>query len=307
MTPTQVYDRFYDGRSESAAKRALTRDRDYLRENGFDIQYDQATNTYSLQKHRQHLRSLNLDEHEAASLAVAAGAMQYEDIFPLRFALRFGLKKLTGPNFVNRIEVEDDTQLVSHLNSDDNTDEQRETTSRLIETILEESPISFTYEKPDGSKSQRFGIPTGLTLYRGRWYAIVDTEAGPRTFTIAQMFDLVVDTSSPDIAEKIQRSELTAKSIVGVPLQWPINPDDPTYEVELIIPAESAHRANAITGGFGVLTPQEDGSILWHTQYRNVEYLFKTFIANDLRLAPGWPEVKAQFEEFLLTAVSNHG
>lgn len=315
MSPQKIYSLFYKDRSEHAAKRALTRDRDFLRANGFDITYDENNNLYTLKNRRQRLRSLHLDEREAASLAVAAGAMKSEELFPLPFPLRFALKKLTGLNSANRIEVEDDTQLISQLSSDSDIEVQRETASTLIEAILEKHYVTFTYEKANGDASTRSGIPAGLALYRGRWYALVDTESGARTFTVTKISNLTTSEKVPQALEDAFAANaksstdkgLTAREIIGLPFQWGDDSSGPVCEVEMIIPAESAHRVAAITGGSGLITTQQDGSLLWRIEYRNIRQLFQTYIENDLRLAPGWPDVSAQFQGLLEEAVANHG
>lgn len=314
LEPKEVYELFYTDKSEDAATKGFNRDRSFLLANGFDISYDESTNTYSLNDRRKQLRPLNLDEHEAASLAVAAGAMQNEVLFPLPFALRFALKKLTGRNYAHRIEIEDDTQLVSHLNLDSDIEVQRETASSLIEAILESRPTSFSYKKADGAESHRAGMPLGLSLYKGRWFALINTETGPRTFTVARIGNLTVGkplkNGEPDSYSEKDSSEKsleqTARTIAGLPFQWAAHPDDPTHEVEFIIPRLHAHRQAAITGGSGQVSAQEDGSMLWRTEYRNIERLFESYIENDLRLAPGWPSVEKQFVKLLQCEVSNH-
>ena len=298
LTPEEIYNFFYSDKSNDAAEKAFKRDRELLALIGFPITYDSSHNLYSLDTQNATNSPLELTREESAALGVALKSMISEPTFPLPLALQYALLKVEG-------RLQDDTDedmILAQLTLDDNADQQQRTLELLIGTIKNRSTVSFRYTNAQGLESARTIAPYGLNQYKGQWYLIgLDRKTTDeiRTFSVANIDGCEIGNEQFEIPQ-----DFDLDSFCTPPFLWGSTEKN---SIDLVIPASITHRVKNITTGLGECSQNEDGSILWTTDYRDLDELCQFIVTERLKFPEKDTFEKRYFiEDYLERVVTAH-
>lgn len=309
LEPAELYRKFYPDHKEETAKTTFKRDRDELAKHGFVFEYDSKNPAWSLKKFERLLRLPVLSDHDAAALAIAASPMLYEESFPLPFALRFALAKLTSSNLKSTLEFEDDLMVRTKLTLDDNAELQRDVCARCIKALEEMREIRFTYQRPGGEPRERSGLVRCLHFFNGQWYVLLSDSHDLSTY---------ITYSVSNITELEFGKSHTGLNLPPIgtdhifPFFWDGLPDShEPREVTLIIPAHLSEQKDALTLGLGELdvaaSKSEDArgknDLSWKIMYRNQRMLFHYILERGLSISAESPRERAALLEYLESVV----
>lgn len=309
LEPAELYRKFYPEHKEETAKTTFKRDRDELAKHGFTFEYDNKNPAWSLKKFERLLRLPALSDYDAAALAIAASPMLYEESFPLPFALRFALAKLTSSNLKSTFEFEDDLMVRTKLTLDENAELQREVCARCIQALEEMREIGFTYQRAGGEPRERSGLVRCLHFFNGQWYVLLsDPHDLSRYITYS-----VSNITKLKFGESHRGLDLPPVGTDHIfPFFWDGLPDShEPREVTLIIPAHLSAQKDALTLGLGELGTEAgkaDGArgktdLTWKISYRNERMLFHYILERGLSISAESADVRESLLKYLESVV----
>lgn len=297
-TPKEIYEHFYPGSKKATQERAFKRDRELLKYTGVNIQYDAIKNCYFEEHDEAALSPLTVTDEERSALGVALRTMMYEPSFPLPLSLRLALSKID-----ERLNDDTDEYMIfGRMSLDENLEEQQRSLETIVGAFRQKKCVAFSYTNAHGAESTRLVAPFILNQFKGQWYVTgldVETAQDLRTFSIANITNLTITNEPFEIP-----GDFSPEDLCKPPYLWG---DDPIKPVQLIIPAESAHRKAQITDGRGECESQADGSFIWTTKYSDIDALCQFVLSENITFAPS-----SQFEhdylknEFLERVVGAH-
>lgn len=297
-TPKEIYQKFYPNSKKATQERAFSRDRDLLALTGIVINYDVLKNVYYEARDENEPSPLAVTDEERAALGVALRTMEFEPSFPLPLSLRLALNKID-----ERLNDETDEYMIfGRMSYDENVEEQQRTLETIVGAFRQKKCVTFSYTNAKGAESTRLVAPFILNQFKGQWYMTgldVEYAKNLRTFSVANISNLDITEEPFEIPLDFSPEELCKP-----PHLWG---DEPVKNVDLVIPAASAHRKTLITDGRGTCTTQADGSVMWSTEYCDIDALCAFVLSENIAFAPS-----ARFEheylknEYLERVVAAH-
>lgn len=307
ITPHELRERFYAGKSDDAYWKAFKRDRTAIIAAGFDISYKDSTKEY------RHIPTppkltLELDDAERAAIVSALTALTKEPGFPLPLPLRAALRHLssyTGSDF-------DEDALYARTALEEELTAQQDELTEIVHALSHNHALTFTYHKPDGTARSRRIRPAYLHLFRGLWYLDGIEEDSDENFDE----DAVLARNYKTFRVSSMEATIAQDQVITLPVPTPektrFEPpfawgDGPLVPITIIIPAARATRREAISGEGAMLIAQTDGSYLWNTHYNDIDTLCMTIIEEDLALPASETVVRAYLSnEYLERVVNSH-
>lgn len=180
--------------SDEAFERMFERDKDELRELGIPLVTEEITAGwedepgYRIHQRDYALPQIRFDSDELAVLGLAARTWSHATLAgPAGTALR----KLRASG------VEPDHEAFAFVEARLGTREPA--FGPLLEALLAETPVRFSYARPGGESSQRTVQPWGLTSQSGHWYLTgLDTgRDAPRVFRLSRITGKVATAGRP--------------------------------------------------------------------------------------------------------------
>ena len=281
------------GQSDDAFERMFVRDKETLRAAGLIIEAD-AEGGNRLVAAGTFCAVPKLSAAERATLALSGFAQLDEPLFPLPFALRLALTKLSGlldadaAPALRRLPVSSalgirDTETAGRPEGGDDASLHLELLLRACQKALF---ARITYTNRAGISSQRLVAPYGLFLLSGRWYLVAhdETHGETRTFKLGRISTLTL------IEERFEPpKDFSLAEWVCLPFEIGTK-DAESVQTSIVIPADYRGSLESLTQGRGQVTPQEDGSLVWRVVYRDLDELV-TFV---LEKGLGFGEAREQ-------------
>jgi proteasome accessory factor B len=321
------------GQSQAAFERMFSRDKDLLSQAGLRI-------SSTSQGHYQLITTgpagsfcdpLPLSNAERAAIALAGFALLQEPLFPLPFALRLALTKLSG-----LLDDKGDAAPVlkklpasaSLAEPDASGYPQGMTPELVLRAITERRLIQFSYTNNRRITAKRQVAPYGLFLLSGRFYFVgLDKTSGEqRTFRLTRMkaTQISEETFHPpsnfrtqdwiclpfEIAKIPKTSKATATNSAQTCRSAPpkhkaqhkaqeAEKEGEYVQTSLIIPAERAAHTATLTRGRGKIAPRADGDLDWHIGYRDQDALLTFVLEENLRFGSGAARERAALRSAL--------
>ena len=290
----EIYPR---GQSDHAFEKMFARDKEILQLAGLVIQADSwGSNQLIIEDTFCDIPELS--SAERATLALVGFAQLNEPLFPLPFALRLALTKLS-----RLIDEESALALRSMPASssigarDTETANSDTDTSLYLELLLHACKnaqlTDINYTNAAGTKSERTIAPYGMYLLSGCWYIVaLDQKSNQtRTFKLGriskltlteQHFEPPADFSS---ADWISLPFEIASRDCDTANDAPAEASSDYTQTTIVIPASHPTNIDSLTKGRGHLAPQANGSYLWRIGYRNLNAFITFVLENNLHFA----------------------
>jgi len=262
----------------------FSRDKESLQDSGLLIEAD-TDGTTRLIASDSFCDTQDFNAAERATLALAGFAQLGEPLFPLPFALRLALTKLSGlfdkdcapalrrlpaSSALGRHDPES-SSAVSKTSDGQATTLLPET---LLHAISTHHILHIRYTNRRGVSSHRGLAPYGLFLLAGRWYIVGhDEHSGQvRTFKLTRITEAEITDES-----FMPPEDFSCKEWVVLPFEIG---ETECVQTVITIPAQRAPQAATLTRGRGSLTPREDGGLDWQIGYRDLDAL-TTFVLGE--------------------------
>jgi len=306
------------GQSNHAFEKMFARDKEVLQIAGLVIEVDSwGSNQLIIEDTFCDIPELSAAER--ATLALVGFAQLDEPLFPLPFALRLALTKLS------RLIDEDSALALRSMPTgssigarDTETANSDTNTSLYLELLLhackKSQSANIEYTNASGVKSKRTIEPYGMYLLSGRWYLVAHDQASGqiRTFKLGRISELTLGKdhfAPPD--------DFSPADWVSLPFEIAVTGSSgdqngesnesnevPTdyAQTTIVIPADYSTNVDSLTRGRGHLAPQNNGGYLWRIGYRNLNALITFVLENNLNFA--CPQHHAYMVSRLQTMVS---
>lgn len=285
---------------EDAFLRMFERDKDALKKSGFTLVSDEAGN-YHLDTRATYASQLDLYEREAATLRAAGAALLGDPSFPFTDDLRLALAKIAA-------ELDAGDVLVRARLADEEPDRQGDIIADLTAAATACKRVDFGYTNSVGRSAPHEVEPYGVFLHDGRWYLVGrdTTKDDVRTYAVARMTELAVNTRAPKSADFVRPADFDVASFVRLPFQYGPTADE--FEALIRVSPDAAWRVRTLTGGAGLLENEAGGGMLWRVPARSVERLVRFVTENGpgLSLVGPAPAVESARSGFA-KVVAAHG
>jgi len=288
---------------EDAFLRMFERDKDQLRAAGFTILTDE-NNRYSVDRSATFATTVDLSADEIAALRAAGGALLADPSFPFGSDLRLALAKIAAGS---DSDGPDATIAAASRLADEDPERQGASVADLSAAATASKRVAFGYTNSYGASAPHDVEPYGLFLHDGRWYLVgcdIDRDE-VRTYTVSRMSAIVANRSKPATPDFVRPAGFDVGSFVRLPFQY--GPPTEEFEAELAIDPSAAWRAERLTAGQGVLTPDGDG-FRWRVSARSISRLTRFVVENEpgVRLI-GPPHACTALRDGLETVANLHG
>lgn len=294
---TEVFG-YPEGQEEGAFKRMFERDKDELKKMGFAIDGDPEGN-YRLDPAATYASAIELSASETSTVRVAALALVDDPSFPFADDLRLALAKVSA-------EVDGGDCAYGARLADENPAQQGETVGVLSSAATRSKRVTFGYTNSMGVSAPHEVDPYGLFLHDGRWYLVGrdNTRDDIRTYTVARMTDVVVNSAAPKSPDFERPADFDVSSYVRLPFQYGARAE---FVAELCFAASSAWKARMLSAGQGELATGQDGSVRWRVPARDARRLLRFAIENGPGVdVVGPADMIGEFDAGLAKVVSVH-
>ncbi|MDP2183363.1 MAG: WYL domain-containing protein [Actinomycetota bacterium] len=250
--------------------RMFERDKDELRAAGLAIQAD-PEGRYLLDTDQTYSAEVELSAAEFAAVRAAVAALAEDPGFPFAADLRLALAKIVtagdAPGAPARARL-----------ADEMPEQQGRVVADLAIALSSSKRVTFTYTNSLARTAAREVEPLGLFAREGRWYLVArDTAADDiRTFALARMADVSVNTSRPKSPDFERPADFDVSSYIRLPFQFGTD----SVSAAVRFGSDTAWRAPGLAAGQGRLVPQPDGSVLWSIQARDGRRLQRWVVEN---------------------------
>jgi len=297
---------YFNATSDNAFQKQFLRDKQALRAAGLVIESHKVG-----KKHFSRLvpddtfaRIPDLCPEERATLAVVGFSQLQEPLFPLPFALRMAMTKLSGiidEDIAPELRKLPAGSALGRQSVDSDTDAESDAlffVESLIHACKAGTVMSMAYANKQDQISQRIVEPHGLFLLSGRWYLVAfDRKSGEvRTFKLGRIASLTVTDET-----FVPPEGGTIEDRIKLPFETGL---EEYVQTTVIIPAGISAHLGTLTEGRGKLSPLDDGSYEWHISYSDLD-LFVGYAAENGLTLTGERERK-RLAEGLQAAVSIH-
>ncbi|MCL2680230.1 MAG: WYL domain-containing protein [Coriobacteriia bacterium] len=277
----QIRNEIYpEEQSDHAFEKMFTRDKEVLRLAGIIIQADSSGST-RLVAEGTFCDVLDLSPAERATLALVGFAQLDEPLFPLPFALRMALTKLSG--LLDADSAPALRQLPVHsalgIRDTETSDSEIDTSlypELLLRAIQRKQIVAIDYTNLAGEKSCRNIAPQGMYLLSGRWYLVAEdsTSTQMRIFKVGRIRRLTLTDEHFE-----QAADFSLSDWISLPFE--IGAGE-LVQTSIIIPADHSTPLDRLTKGRGTVSQQTDGSFSWHIGYRDFAVLVTFVLENKL-------------------------
>ncbi len=258
-----------EGQDEAAFLRMFERDKDELRAAGFVIEADE-TGRYQLDAGATFVADVALSASEAAAVRAAGTAALSDVSFPFAPELRLALAKLASG-------LESFDVPVASRQADESPGEQADDAATLELATRNSKRVGFSYTNSLGRTAPHDVEPYGLFLRDGRWYMVGrDTDRDePRTYTVARMNELIVNTARPKSPDFTRPENFDVSTFIRLPFQYGAH----EFEAVLRFDEHASWRAAGLASDLGSL--RDDGNeVLWTVTARDAGSLVRWVIEN---------------------------
>jgi proteasome accessory factor B len=287
------------GQDQAAFERMFERDKKALRDAGLPIVVDTSgeTEAYSVAP-EAFAAEVALSAEELAVLGAAGAAMLSDPTFPLAEDLRYALAKVAP-------SAEVGPPTAAGRLADEDPEAQGETAAALTAAVAARKTVSFGYTTADGRTGERRVEPYGLHLRDGRWYLVARDPARDaiRTFTVARMRDVEVNTARPATPDYERPEDFDVAAHVVLPFQY----GPRAVEAVVRFAPSAAWRASRLAAGRGTLTSEADGSVTWHVAVADETRFLRWIVENGPGILPVSPaSLRERLAEGLAKVVALH-
>ncbi len=246
------------------------RDKDDLRAMGLCIESD-SEGTYRLDTSATFAEKIELSAAETAAVRAVGLALLDDPAFPFAEDLRFALAKIATA-------VEQPDAPVMASTADERPADQGAAVATLERAVTVRKRVTFEYVNSLGESKHHEVEPYGLFVRDGRWYLvgrdiIIDQ---PRTYTIARLDELVVESGRPKTPDFERPADFDVARFIHLPFQY--GPE--AFEVELRFDSANAWRARGLSAGVGTLESAPDSTVVWRVAARNPRRLMRWVVEN---------------------------
>ena len=255
--------------SPEAFHRQFERDKNALRNAGLILQVHKPGDielTYIDQA--QTYRSIgSIDRGEMAAIGIAVFSALTDETFPLKFAARTAMKRLTD------MLGDDQDEAVSARTYPipEEGRAQGEVAETVLSAIRQGKCVSISYTNAKGSSSDRAVAPYGIHLLGGRWYLVGRDSLTDQVRTFAMV------RVGGDIEILRERFELPEDfdihDSISLPFEYaPASGNVVDGVARITIPASQVPAAESVTRGRGELV-EVGGGLEWTIGYRDIDRL----------------------------------
>ena len=257
---------------QAAFLRMFERDKDQLRASGFIIEGDEA-GCYTLDRTATFAAPINLTAEETAAIRTAGAAMLSDPSFPYPDDLRLALAKIATGITAEAVPV------AARL-ADENPARQGTDVATLSSAAMRGKRVRFGYTNSHRTSAPHEAEPYGLFLHDGRWYLVARDVARDdvRTYAIARMESVSLDTSRPATRDFERPAGFDVRSFVRRPFQY--GPPADEFEVAIHFEPDAAWRASSLAAGQGTLSTADNGAVLWRVRASSRALLLRFVIEN---------------------------
>lgn len=273
VSTAEIREEIYGGADNDVAfGRMFERDKAVLKAAGLEpgsrLREGDEHETYVLDREATQQRRVELSAEETDALLAAAAALVSDPAFPLSEALRTAMVKVLGPR---------SAPMTQARLADERPSGQGRDAEKLMRHAMSRKRVAFAYVNARGGRSARELDPYGLFLWEGRWYVVGhDHSSGEvRVFAVSRMTDPVPATSRPKSPDFARPEGFDLASYRLLPFQY----GERRAEAVLRFAHETSWRAEALSGGKGILEETDDG-LLWRVETGDPEALARWVVEN---------------------------
>ncbi|GAB4285972.1 MAG: YafY family protein [Coriobacteriia bacterium] len=287
------------GQDEDAFLRMFERDKKLLRACGLALAVTDADGApaYRLDAEGTYAAEISLAESERAALHAVAAALATDPGFPFGDDLAIAIAKLGGGA--------GEAAVTGGL-ADERPDVQGALAATLAEAVASRKRVAFGYTNAAGEGRSHETEPLGVFFRDGRWYLVArDIERDDiRVYALRRMEDVRVDRRRPGAPDFDPPEGFTVAGYMLLPFQY--GPE--AVDCVLRFSAEEAWRATRLIAGQGRLEADDDGSLLWHVEARDLGRLAAWMVEHGPGITPVAPdELRETLVRGLRKVVTRHG
>lgn len=268
------------------------RDQALLRDLGIQIKFidDARGSGYLIDPTKSFARGdvlFELDEATCALIYLALTSMVNEPLFALPHDIRLALLRLS-PLFESLYGV-DKIIASSNRSLDEHADVQARYAELILRAILDTRRLELVYRNLAGQQRQRVLSPYGLSFFEGRWYVIGHDSHNDaqRCFALSRIQDAKLLNETFDYPRDFTTGDhITLPFALNKKKRGHGDVGD-YHTAKLMIDESQTAQVEAITRGFGSVTPQKDGSLVWTIEYDDLARLIRFALAHQLTFADG--------------------